>query len=76
MLLLQVELFFYPFNKIRRAKNRCEILLTVKFNDFHGVTFINDKYPRATNESGRPQTEEDWVVEPILVKKGAAIGSG
>lgn len=42
----------------------------------HGVTFINDKYPRATNESGNPQAEEDWVVEPTLVKKGASVGSG
>jgi len=42
----------------------------------HGVTFTNDKYPRATNESGGLQTEEDWAVEPTLVKKGASIGSG
>ena len=42
----------------------------------HGVTFINDKYPRATNERGDLQTEEDWAVEPTLVKKGASIGSG
>jgi len=42
----------------------------------HGVTFINDKYPRATNKSGGLQTEEDWIVEPTLVKNGASIGSG
>ena len=42
----------------------------------HGVTFTNDTYPRATNEKGEPQTEEDWTVEPTLVKKGASIGSG
>ena len=42
----------------------------------HGVTFINDMYPRATNENGELQTEEDWAVEPTLVKKGASIGSG
>ncbi len=42
----------------------------------HGVTFINDKYPRATNEKGQLQTEDDWKVEPTLVKKGASIGSG
>ena len=40
------------------------------------MTFINDKYPRATNESGGLQTEEDWAVEPTFVKKGASIGSG
>src|SRR5574340_186747 len=27
----------------------------------HGVMFINDKYPRATTESGASQTEADWV---------------
>jgi acetyltransferase-like isoleucine patch superfamily enzyme len=42
----------------------------------HGVTFVNDKYPRATNRMGDLQTEADWIVEPILVKKGASIGSG
>src|SRR5512139_1481038 len=42
----------------------------------HGVTFINDTYPRATNAEGGLQTEEDWKVEPTLVKKGASIGSG
>jgi len=42
----------------------------------HNVTFINDKYPRATNVHGELQTEEDWVVHPTLVKKGASIGSG
>ncbi len=42
----------------------------------HGVTFINDSYPRATTPEGGPQTEKDWSVEPTLVKKGASIGSG
>jgi UDP-2-acetamido-3-amino-2,3-dideoxy-glucuronate N-acetyltransferase len=42
----------------------------------HSVTFINDNYPRATNPEGKLQTEEDWKVEPTLVKKGASIGSG
>ena len=41
----------------------------------HGVVFINDTYPRATNGNGALQTEEDWKVEPIHVKKGASIGS-
>ncbi len=30
----------------------------------HGVMFINDKYPHATNESGELQTEADWRVHP------------
>src|SRR5438128_4520957 len=42
----------------------------------HNVTFINDKYPRATNASGSSQTEADWKVSPTVVKKGASIGSG
>jgi len=42
----------------------------------HGVTFINDAYPRAANSDGMLQTEEDWKIEPTLVKKGASIGSG
>ena len=40
----------------------------------HGVMFINDSFPRATAD-GRLQTEADWAVEPITVKKGASIGS-
>jgi acetyltransferase-like isoleucine patch superfamily enzyme len=41
----------------------------------HNVTFINDKYPRATNDDGELQTEEDWKVVPTVVKRGASIGS-
>jgi len=52
--------------------------VTIEDNVFvgHNVTFINDTYPRATNSEGQLQTEEDWRVEPIRVKKGASIGSG
>jgi len=52
--------------------------VTIEDNVFvgHHVVFINDKYPRATNERGELQTEEDWEVVPTLVKKGASIGSG
>jgi acetyltransferase-like isoleucine patch superfamily enzyme len=42
----------------------------------HGVTFINDPYPRATTEAGELQTESDWVVQPTVVEEGASIGSG
>lgn len=34
----------------------------------HNVSFINDKYPRATNEK--------WKCVPTIVKKGASIGTG
>uniref|UniRef100_A0A7V3VTC9 N-acetyltransferase n=1 Tax=candidate division WOR-3 bacterium TaxID=2052148 RepID=A0A7V3VTC9_UNCW3 len=51
--------------------------VTIEDNVFigHNVTFINDKYPRATNPDGSMQTEADWKVVPTLVKKGASIGS-
>ena len=42
----------------------------------HSVTFINDSYPRATNQDGTLQTEADWSVEPTVIKTGASIGSG
>jgi acetyltransferase-like isoleucine patch superfamily enzyme len=42
----------------------------------HGVTFINDSYPRATTQAGELQTEADWKVEKTVVSKGASIGSG
>jgi len=42
----------------------------------HGVTFINDLYPRATTAGGGLQTEDDWKVIPTVVKQGASIGSG
>jgi acetyltransferase-like isoleucine patch superfamily enzyme len=41
----------------------------------HNVSFINDKYPRATNPDGSPQSEADWKVVKTLVKKGASIGT-
>ena len=42
----------------------------------HGVTFINDRYPRASNAAGEPQTDRDWKVIPTVVRRGASIGSG
>lgn len=42
----------------------------------HGVTFINDTYPRATTADGNLQTESDWKVERTFIRKGASIGSG
>jgi acetyltransferase-like isoleucine patch superfamily enzyme len=42
----------------------------------HGVMFINDLYPRATTSAGTLQSEQDWKVEPTVVKSGASIGSG
>jgi acetyltransferase-like isoleucine patch superfamily enzyme len=42
----------------------------------HGVHFINDKYPRATAESGQLQTEADWALQTTIVRRGASIGTG
>lgn len=42
----------------------------------HGVVFINDKYPRATNDKGEPQSEEDWELLTTVVERGASLGSG
>lgn len=52
--------------------------VTIEDNVFigHGVTFINDSYPRSTTAEGNLQTESDWKVERTLIKKGASIGSG
>jgi UDP-2-acetamido-3-amino-2,3-dideoxy-glucuronate N-acetyltransferase len=42
----------------------------------HGVQFINDRYPRATNPDGTPQTDVDWTLERTIVRRGASIGTG
>lgn len=42
----------------------------------HNVCFINDKFPRATNESGELGTEADWTLVPTHVERRATIGSG
>jgi len=51
--------------------------VTIEDNCFigHNVTFINDRYPRATNAAGGLQTDDDWTCEPTLVRQGASIGS-
>ena len=41
----------------------------------HNVSFINDKYPRSTNEDGSVQTDADWKLETTLVKRRASIGT-
>ena len=42
----------------------------------HNVNFINDIYPRATNDDGSRQGEADWKVVPTIVRRGASIGTG
>jgi acetyltransferase-like isoleucine patch superfamily enzyme len=77
---------FVEIQKKVRVGKRCKISshtfvcegVTIEDNVFigHGVTFVNDTYPRATTPGGGLQTEEDWKVESTVVKKGASIGSG
>jgi acetyltransferase-like isoleucine patch superfamily enzyme len=77
---------FVEIQRNARVGKRCKVQshtficegVEIEDNAFigHGVTFTNDKYPRATSESGELQTDADWKVEKTLVKKGASIGSG
>ena len=49
----------------------------IKDNVFigHNVTFINDKFPRATNPDGSMQTEANWKVVETIIEKNASVGS-
>ncbi len=42
----------------------------------HGVVFVNDKHPRATDAAGGLQSEADWELLETVVERGASIGSG
>src|SRR4051794_25251606 len=42
----------------------------------HGVMFINDKRPSATNARDELQSGDDWTKLPTYVRAGASIGSG
>ena len=42
----------------------------------HGVMFVNDKFPRATNDAGELAGEEDWDLLGVRVGDDATIGSG
>ena len=41
----------------------------------HGVMFVNDLYPRATDDNGRLLDESDWQLIKTRVKYRASIGS-
>jgi acetyltransferase-like isoleucine patch superfamily enzyme len=76
---------FVEIQKGAKIGNRCKISshtficegVTLEDEVFvgHNVTFINDRYPRATNAGGALQTEADWKCIGTLVKRGASIGS-
>ena len=78
-----------PFVEIQRGAvigSRCKIQshafvcegVTIADEVFvgHGVLFNNDKYPRATNETGDLQTSDDWELVHTAVERGASLGSG
>ena len=77
---------FVEIQKRARIGRRCKISshsficegVTIEDRVFigHGVTFINDRFPRATSDTGELQTEQDWSVQPTYVRAGASIGSG
>jgi acetyltransferase-like isoleucine patch superfamily enzyme len=77
---------FVEIQKGAKVGNRCKVsshtficegvVLEDEVFVGHNVTFINDRYPRATNGDGALQTEADWKCVPTLVKRGASIGSG
>lgn len=51
--------------------------VTIKDNVFigHNVTFINDKYPKATDKKGKMIERGKWKMDKTVVEKGASIGS-
>ena len=77
---------FVEIQKGVRVGNRCKVSshtficegVTLEDEVFvgHSVTFINDRFPRATSANGELQTEADWTCVPTQVKRGASIGSG
>ncbi len=76
---------FVEIQKGAKIGNRCKISshtficegVTIEDEVFigHNVTFINDRFPRATNAAGQLQTQQDWHCVPTVVKRGASIGS-
>lgn len=76
---------FVEIQKNARVGRRCKISshsficegVTIEDDVFlgHNVTFINDRYPRATTASGALLRDQDWEVIPTLIRQGASIGS-
>lgn len=77
---------FVEIQKGAKVGQRCKISshsficegVTIEDEVFvgHGVTFINDRFPRATRADGTLQTDADWACVPTRVERGATIGSG
>jgi UDP-2-acetamido-3-amino-2,3-dideoxy-glucuronate N-acetyltransferase len=77
---------FVEIQRDARIGRRCKISshtfvcsgVTIEDEVFvgHNVVFINDRRPRATNPDGSPQSEQDWLLERTLIRRGASVGSG
>src|SRR2546421_5681158 len=77
---------FVEIQKGAKVGSRCKISshsficegVTIEDDVFigHHVCFINDLFPRACRTDGTLQTDVDWKVIPIVVKRRATIGSG
>jgi acetyltransferase-like isoleucine patch superfamily enzyme len=78
-----------PFVEIQRGVvigERCKISshtfvcdgVTIEDEVFvgHGVMFVNDKRPVATNAAGELTSADDWKLLRTVVERGASIGSG
>ena len=76
---------FVEIQKCATIGNNCKISshaficegVTICNNVFvgHNVTFINDRYPSATNLDGGLQTKKDWSVIPTKIEDNVSIGS-
>ena len=77
---------FVEIQKGARIGKRCKISshtficegVTIEDEVFvgHNVNFINDKLPKATNEDGSAQSDDDWAVVETFVRRRASIGTG
>ena len=77
---------FVEIQKGARVGARCKIQshtficegVTIEDEVFvgHNVNFLNDRWPTAVNADGSAKQPSDWKLEPILVKRRAAIGTG
>jgi len=77
---------FVEIQRDARIGRRCKISshsficsgVTIEDEVFvgHGVVFINDRRPRATNADGSSKSDADWLMERTIVQRRASIGSG
>jgi len=77
---------FVEIQRDARIGRRCKISshsficsgVTIEDEVFvgHGVVFINDRRPRATNADGSSKSDADWLMERTVVQRRASIGSG